>query len=124
MQKLKDAWYRDNYFPIPFEKEEAWREVERHANFAYRYIKEELKPESPLPSNEDELLYLYDSINGGMESFENEKELQKFIIDNFTEGNEAHPDIDTLKIYKMIGEVSLNEKDELEINFFTRNTPT
>lgn len=72
---------------------------------------------SPLSSNdEDGLLYLYDSINGGMESFENEKELRKFIIDNFTEGNEAHPDIDTLKIYKMVGEVSLNEKDELEIH--------
>ena len=38
-EKLKEDWYRDNYFPIQFEKDEEWERMDRNADIVYGYIK-------------------------------------------------------------------------------------
>lgn len=43
MQEFKDAWYSDNEIKNKREKDEAWKEVERHANTAYKYFFKHLK---------------------------------------------------------------------------------
>lgn len=43
MQEFKDAWYSDNEIKNKREKDELWKEVERHANTAYKYFFKHLK---------------------------------------------------------------------------------
>lgn len=51
IEKLKEAYYRDNDFDNAAEKDEAWKVVERSANIAYRFIREELLSPTPPPQD-------------------------------------------------------------------------
>lgn len=59
--------------------------------------------------NTKEELYVWDGINCTLEEVENIEDAKEFIKENFIEGGDIHPDIESVFIVKRIASVYIEE---------------